>query len=232
MDVEIVKVPVTDNGSLHGDQMRSALKDEFDFWLHIDGAFGLAAALTETARHRFAGIHRADSLIVDPHKWLFTPFDACALIYRNPETARLAHTQHAEYLDTLTESSDFNPSDYSVQLTRRARGLPLWFSLATYGADAYRRAITASIELAHEAATEIAARDYLQLVREPQLSVVVFERIGWDAADYATWSKHLLDEQHSFVVPSSHAGRVNTRFAIVNPRTTMDDLRSVLDSMA
>ncbi len=210
----------------------AALKDEYDFWLHIDGAFGLAAALTDLARPRFAGIERADSLIVDPHKWLFTPFDACALIYRDPEIARLAHTQHAEYLDTLTEGSDYNPSDYSVQLTRRARGLPLWFSLATYGADAYRRAIAASIELAHEAAREIAGRDYLRLVRDPQLSVVVFERVGWEAADYAGWSNRLLDEQHSFVVPSSHAGRVNTRFAIVNPRTTMDDLRDVLDSMA
>ena len=209
----------------------AALKDQHDFWLHIDGAYGLAAALTEVARPRFAGIERADSLIVDPHKWLFTPFDSCALLYRDPEIARLAHTQHAEYLDALTESTEWNPSDYSVQLTRRARGLPLWFSLATFGAAVYRDAITASIDLAHAAGREIAARDYLTLVREPQLSVVVFERVGWSPGDYAHWSNRLLDDQHAFVVPSSHAGRTNARFAIVNPRTTLDDLIGILDSM-
>lgn len=209
----------------------AALKDRYDFWLHIDGAYGLAAALTPVARPLFAGIERADSLIVDPHKWLFTPFDSCALIYRNPEIARAAHTQHAEYLDALTESIEFNPSDYSVQLTRRARGLPLWFSLATFGAQAYRDAITASIELAHAVAREIDDSEHVRLVREPQLSVVVFERVGWSAADYAHWSNRLLDEQHAFVVPSSHAGRTNARFAIVNPRTTIDDVRSVLESM-
>lgn len=209
----------------------AALKDELDFWLHIDGAYGLAAALTEIARPRFAGIERADSLIVDPHKWLFTPFDSCALLYRDPEIARLAHTQHAEYLDALTESTEWNPSDYSVQLTRRARGLPLWFSLATFGAEVYREAIAASIELAHAAGREIAARDYLALVRDPQLSVVVFERVGWSPGDYAHWSNRLLDDQRAFVVPSSHAGRTNARFAIVNPRTTLDDLIGILDSM-
>lgn len=209
----------------------AALKDEHDFWLHVDGAYGLAAALTEIARPRFAGLERADSLIVDPHKWLFTPFDSCALLYRDPEIARLAHTQHAEYLDALTDSSEWNPSDYSVQLTRRARGLPLWFSLATFGAQAYRDAITASIELAHAAAAEITARDHVRLVRDPQLSVVVFERIGWEHGDYAHWSNRLLDDQHAFVVPSSHRGRPNARFAIVNPRTTLDDLIGILDTM-
>lgn len=209
----------------------AALKNEREFWLHIDGAYGLAAALSDIARPRFAGIEHADSLIVDPHKWLFTPFDSCALLYREPEIARVAHTQHAEYLDALTESTEWNPSDYSVQLTRRARGLPLWFSLATFGAQAYRDAISASIELAHAIGEEIAQRDYLTLVREPQLSVVVFERIGWSPGDYAHWSNRLLDEQHAFVVPSSHAGSTNARFAIVNPRTTLDDLTSILDSM-
>ena len=209
----------------------AALKDDHEFWLHIDGAYGLAAALSEPARPRFAGIERADSLIVDPHKWLFTPFDSCALLYRDPEIARVAHTQHAEYLDALTESSEWNPSDYSVQLTRRARGLPLWFSLATFGVQAYRDAIAVSIDLAHSVAGEIASRDYLALVREPQLSVVVFERVGWRPGDYAHWSNRLLDDQHAFVVPSSHDGRTNARFAIVNPRTTLDDLTSILDSM-
>ena len=209
----------------------AALKGEFDFWLHIDGAYGLAAMLSPLARDRFAGVELADSVIVDPHKWLFAPFDACALIYRDPETGRRAHTQHAEYLDTLTETSEWSPSDYAAHLTRRPRGLPLWFSLATFGGAAYRDAITSSIQLAADIAREIESRDGLRLVRDPQLSVVVFERDGWTREDYSAWSTRLLDEQRAFVTPSSHAGRPNTRFAIVNPNTTFDQLVGILDTM-
>ena len=97
--------------------------------------------------HRFAGVERADSFIVDPHKWLFAPFDSCALLYRDPEIGRRAHTQHAEYLDVLHADHErrqtgrsWNASDYAHHLSRRARGLPLWFSLATHGTDAYTEA--------------------------------------------------------------------------------------------
>lgn len=209
----------------------AALKDEFDFWLHIDGAYGLTAMLAPEARPVFAGVERADSVIVDPHKWLFAPFDCCALIYRDPDAGRRAHTQHAEYLDTLTDAADFSPSDYSIQLTRRPRGLPLWFSLATYGVTAYRDAVSATLALTQRIAAEIAARPGLRLVRDPQLSVVVFEREGWERADYDRWSDELLDSQRAFVVPSSHRGRPNTRFAILNPLTTFDDLVGILDTM-
>ncbi|WP_223692487.1 pyridoxal phosphate-dependent decarboxylase family protein [Leifsonia poae] len=209
----------------------ATLKAEFDFWLHVDGAYGLAGMLSPLARARFAGVEQADSVIVDPHKWLFAPFDACALIYRDPAAGRRAHTQHAEYLDTLTETSEWSPSDYAAHLTRRARGLPFWFSLATYGAQAYRDAIGASLQLAHDIAREIDTREGLRLVREPQLSVVVFERDGWSRADYAEWSARLLAEQRAFVTPSSHQGRPNTRFAILNPMTTFEQLVGILDTM-
>ena len=209
----------------------AALKDEFSFWLHVDGAYGLAGMLSPLARPFFAGVEHADSVIVDPHKWLFAPFDACALLYRDPEAGRRAHTQHAEYLDTLTETGEWSPSDYAAHLTRRARGLPLWFSLASYGAAAYRDAITASLQLTRRIAAEIEGRDGFHLVRKPQLSVVVFEREGWSKEDYALWSARLLDEQRAFVTPSSHAGRPNTRLAILNPLTTLADLLGILDTM-
>jgi len=209
----------------------AALKDDFEFWLHIDGAYGLTGMLSPLARARYAGVERADSVIVDPHKWLFAPFDACALIYRDPEIGRRAHTQHAEYLDTLTGKPEWSPSDYAVQLTRRPRGLPFWFSLATYGAAAYRAAITNSLELAQRIAEEIRSRPELRLVRDPELSIVVFERDGWTMDDYERWSTRLLEEQRAFVTPSSHDGRPNTRFAIVNPMTTFEQLVGILDSM-
>ncbi|WES64166.1 aminotransferase class V-fold PLP-dependent enzyme [Microbacter sp. GSS18] len=201
-------------------------------WLHIDGAYGLAAMLVNRMRPVFAGVEKADSLIVDPHKWLFAPFDACALIYRDPNEALLAHTQKAEYLDTLTGGADWNPSDLGIQLTRRARGLPLWFSLATHGTDEYRAAIEHGIDLAREIADEIERRPGLSLVRDPQLSVVVFRREGWSQADYAAWSDQLLEEQAGFVVPSSHRGEPVLRFAIISPLTTFELLAGILDTLA
>ncbi|WP_106815567.1 pyridoxal phosphate-dependent decarboxylase family protein [Microbacterium timonense] len=209
-----------------------AVARERGVWFHVDGAYGLAAMLVERMRPLFVGVELADSVIVDPHKWLFAPFDACALIYREPELALPAHTQKAEYLDTLTGKPDWNPSDLAVQLTRRARGLPLWFSLATHGTQQYRDTIEYGIDLARRIADEIAGRDGLSLVRDPQLSVVVFRRDGWRLADYEAWSAKLLDEQQAFVVPSSHAGEPVLRLAIISPLTTFELLTGILDTLA
>ena len=200
-------------------------------WYHIDGAYGLAAILAPETKHLFDGTELCDSFIVDPHKWLFAPFDACALVYRNPELAKAAHTQHGEYLDTLTESGDWNPSDYAYNLTRRVRGLPLWFSLATHGVAAYRKAVSQNIQVTVEIAEYIRGREDLVLVREPELSVVVFEKRGWQLSDYQAWSDRLLDAGTGLVVPSSHRGRPNTRFAIVNPATTTHLLVEILETM-
>jgi glutamate/tyrosine decarboxylase-like PLP-dependent enzyme len=202
-----------------------------DVWLHIDGAYGLAAMLVDRMRPVFSGVEQADSLIVDPHKWLFAPFDACALLYRNPAQARAAHTQRAEYLDHLTDKPDWNPSDLAIQLTRRPRGLPLWFSLATHGTDHYRAAVDHGIRLAHDIAEEIERRPGLSLVRDPQLSVVVFRREGWTLGDYEAWSDRLLDEQKAFVVPSAHAGEPVLRFAIISPLTSYELLVEILDTL-
>ncbi len=202
-----------------------------ELWFHVDGAYGLAGILAPELKHLYKGVENADSFIVDPHKWLFAPFDACALVYREPEYARLAHTQHGEYLEVLTKSDEFNPSDYGFNLTRRVRGLPLWFSMASHGAELYRQAISANVKLTHRIAKEIASRNYLKLVRDPQLSVVVFERVGWELEQYEAWSEKLLSGQFAFVVPSSHLGKPNTRFAIVNPLTKYEDLVKILDSM-
>jgi glutamate/tyrosine decarboxylase-like PLP-dependent enzyme len=120
---------------------------ERGLWLHVDGAYGGAGLLAPSVRPLFDGIERADSFIVDPHKWLFAPYDACALLYREPSVALRAHRQEASYLDTALATPDWNPADYAFHLTRRARGLPLWFSLATYGTDAYRDAIESVLAL-------------------------------------------------------------------------------------
>ena len=149
-----------------------------DIWFHVDGAYGLAALCAPSVRPLFNGIELADSLIVDPHKWLFAPFDACALIYRNPELAKAAHLQKAAYLETLDDEDEWNPSDYAIHLTRRARGLPFWFSLAAHGTDEYAKAMERTMEVARDAAEQVRNHQNLKLVIEPSLSIVAFERIG------------------------------------------------------
>ena len=132
--------------------------DEHSLWFHIDGAYGGAAALfAPSVRDQFAGFERADSFIVDPHKWLFAPFDCAALVYRQPNLAKAVHTQDAQYLEVLHSENpeEWNPSDYAFHLTRRARGLPLWFSLAVNGLDAYREAVEAGLAMAQRAAETI-----------------------------------------------------------------------------
>jgi glutamate/tyrosine decarboxylase-like PLP-dependent enzyme len=204
---------------------------ERGWWLHVDGAYGGAALAAPSVRHLFAGIDRADSFIVDPHKWFYAPFDACALLYRDPVLARAAHTQKAGYLDPVNVEGEWNPSDFAVQLSRRARGLPFWFSLAVYGTDAYEAAIEHALAVSREARRMIDDADHLRLLLEPDLSVLIFERIGWSAADYGAWSARLIREGVAFVTPTRHHGRVCTRIVVVNPMTTVEDVALVLDSM-
>jgi aromatic-L-amino-acid decarboxylase len=201
-------------------------------WMHVDAAYGGAALLAPSARHRFRGIERADSMVVDPHKWLYAPFDCAALLYREPQLARAVHTQEASYLDVIHERpTEWNPSDYAFHLTRRARGLPLWFSLAVHGSDAYRDAIEKVLATAHAAARRIAATPNLELVREPELSIVLFRRIGWGSADYQRWSDDLLSEQTAFVTPSSWHGETVARLAFLHPGTTLDLVDQILAAM-
>ena len=199
-------------------------------WFHVDGAYGLAALCAPSVRAKFDGVEEADSFIVDPHKWLFAPFDACALIYREPELARAVHSQHASYLDTLKDGA-WSPSDYAIQLTRRTRGLPFWFSLAAHGTDAYTDAMEHTIEVAQAAAQLVKAHPNLELVCEPELSIVAFTRKGWSAKDYQNWSDALLAEQVGFIPPSSHHGQPILRFAIVNPWTKISDIEIILNRL-
>src|SRR6188472_1786003 len=142
-----------------------ALARERGWWFHVDGAYGGSGIFARSLKPKYKGLEQADSFILDPHKWLFTPFDCCALIYSEPELARATHIQDASYLDVIHVSEgEWNPTDYAHHLTRRARGLPLWFSLAVNGVDAYRGAIEVALQLARDTAEQIKASDHLELI--------------------------------------------------------------------
>jgi aromatic-L-amino-acid/L-tryptophan decarboxylase len=208
--------------------------EERALWFHIDGAYGGAAALfAPSVRGQFSGFGRADSFIVDPHKWLFAPFDCAALIYRQPNLAKAVHTQDAQYLEVLHSENpeEWNPSDYAFHLTRRARGLPLWFSMAVSGLDAYRDAVEAGLAIAQRAAGRIEEAPHVDLVREPGLSIVLFRRPGWVKADYEAWSSRLLHDQVAFVTPTSWEGETVARFAFLHPDATVEMVDQILDSL-
>jgi len=201
-------------------------------WLHVDGAYGGAGLLSPKVKDLFSGIEHADSFIVDPHKWLFAPFDCAAVIYRNKHLASEVHSQQANYLDILhDEEAGDNPSDYAFHLTRRARGLPMWFSLSVYGIKAYREAVESSLNIAKYAADEIKKSSYLTLLIEPSLSVVAFERENWGWEECKNWSTEQLKKQVCFVVPSLVRGKPVFRFAFLNPETSKEIVDEILLSL-
>ncbi len=259
LDVEVLPVPTDLGGHLTGAALRDTIADptrvfavvasagttnagiiddlsgladvcaEHDIWLHVDGAYGGAGLASPRLRPLFEGIERADSFIVDPHKWLFATYDCCALLYRDLGAARAAHAQHASYLDHVDRES-LNPSDLAIHLSRRARGLPLWFSLATHGTRAYGEAVEACAVTAHEVAAAIENTPQLRLLKSPELSVLLFDRPGWDDEDYARWSVLLAKAGIILCVPTRWKGATALRLAFVNPATEAAKVIEVLQA--
>jgi aromatic-L-amino-acid/L-tryptophan decarboxylase len=233
--VGVVATAGTTNAGMIDDLAGVAdVAEEFALWFHVDGAYGGAGLFAPSVRARYRGVERADSFVVDPHKWLFAPFDCAALLYRQPRLAKAVHTQNAAYLDVLhrDESEVWNPSDYAIHLTRRARGLPLWFSLAVHGTDAYRDAVEQVLAVTAAAAERIESCPHTELLRPPELSVVLFRRPGWEARDYDRWSARLLAEQVGFVTPTTWEGERVARFAFLHPDTSVEMVDQILATMA
>lgn len=193
---------------------------EHNAWFHVDGAYGLSTLLLPELRDAFDGIGRADSFIVDPHKWLFATAGSCALVYRQPALARSVHTQHGPYIDILrTDDDAYNPCDLGYQLTRRASGLPVWFALAVHGIDAHRQAIRRGIQLAARMAASLDQCEHTELVMLPQLGVVLFRRSGWGAPEWAAWQQSLLADGVAFVAPTTFRGEPVGRLVFMHPLT-------------
>ena len=208
-----------------------------ELWFHVDAAYGGGALVAESVRSMFDGIERADSVTIDPHKWLFSPYDCGAILYKNPELAKEAHEQEGSYLEIIKDpgAHGFNPADYQIQLTRRLRGLPLWFSLATHGTKKYEWAVERGISLAKIAGKMIDERENMELVRSPSLSIVLFRRLGWSEEDYKSWTYKNHREGIALVTPTrwkaGNSVETVVRFCFINPDTTEDDIKVILDTM-
>lgn len=200
-----------------------------DAWLHVDGAYGGAALLLDERHHLFDGLGDADSFIIDPHKWCFCTAGTCAVLYRNPELATRTHTQHEPYIDVIHAGDEaWNPSDYAFQLTRRPSGLPFWFTLLVHGTDALTDAVRAPLATTAYAVERLRAIPGVEVLLDPQLTVVLFRKAGWDRDHWRAWAADLLDRGVAFVAPSTWKGETVGRLVFLHPLTTTDIVDEVL----
>jgi len=205
----------------------SAICRERSAWLHVDAAYGGFAVLAD--RSLLPGLERADSVALDPHKWLYQPFECGCLLVRDGRALRTAFEIVPDYLrDARAGEEEVNFSDLGLQLTRSARALKLWVSLRYFGIEAFRSAIKHSLELAALAARRIEESDALELAAPPSLGVVCFRRrdVGEDGnAGLAT----ALERSGTGLVSSTRLhGRFALRLCVLNHQSTAEDVERVL----
>ena len=250
LDLRYVVVPARNDHRLHPDDVRMAmvteggtpfcvvatagttstgavdpLEDlaELGLWLHVDGAYGAPAALTGA----LTGLEHADSLVLDPHKWLFQPYEIGCVLMREPGLLERTFSLSGVYLrDTMGEEVNFR--DRSVQLTRTSRALKLWLSLRVFGVAAFREAIAHGIALAEHAERVLRTREGWEVVSPAQLAIVCFRR---EDVDQTRLAAAMVED--GFAAPSTTevGGRVALRLCTINPRTTFEDIERTIERM-
>jgi aromatic-L-amino-acid/L-tryptophan decarboxylase len=200
-----------------------------DLWLHIDGAYGAPAALCDAGRAVLGGLERADSVTLDPHKWLFAPYDAGILLVRHPGILERAFSMRPEYLaDVRSDSGEVSFGDRSLELSRRPRALKLWMMFRTYGAARVGAAIEAGIRLAERAEAMIKAAPGWECVTPAQLGIVTFTRPEWSAADHLERVAALTEDGFAAITSTTLRGRPALRLCTINPRTSEADIAETL----
>ncbi|HEY4428004.1 MAG TPA: aminotransferase class I/II-fold pyridoxal phosphate-dependent enzyme [Solirubrobacteraceae bacterium] len=202
-------------------------------WLHVDGAYGAPAVLCPAGARALAGIARADSLVVDPHKWLFQPYDIGCLLVRRPGALAETFTMTPEYLPAASgEPGAVDFRDRGLELSRRARGLKLWLSFRIYGVARMRAAIARGMELAEYAQSVLEADSRWELVTPAQLGIVTFASVAGTAQDHAARAAALGRDGYAALTTTTLHGRSVLRLCTINPLTTEHDIASTLDRLA
>ena len=202
-------------------------------WFHVDGAYGAPAALCDRGRAVLAGLGRADSVVLDPHKWLFAPYDAGVVLLRRPGALERAFGMRPEYLaDVQSSDGRVDFGQLSPELTRRARALKLWMIFATYGLDAISAAIARGIGLAEHAQTLIDGDPFWDIVTPAQLGIVTFTHPGWSRAEHADAVAALSADGYAAVTSTTLRGRHALRLCTINPRTTESEIAETLRRLA
>ena len=201
----------------------------YGVWLHVDGAYGAFAALTERGRGALAGLELADSVTLDPHKWLYQPFECGALLVRRGHLLKDAFEIHPSYLqDTTARNGATNYADHGLQLTRMSRALKIWMSLHYFGVDAFAAAIDRAMDLAEHAQRVIEAAPDLELLAPATLGIVGFRRHPPGRDDEqdleranATLITDLAESGEGLVSSTRLSGRYAIRLCVLNHGTTI-----------
>lgn len=205
---------------------------ESDLWFHIDGAYGGLAALT--ASEKFRGIELADSVSMDPHKWLYQPLDCGLLLYRDPAIARKTFAYSGDYTKVLhtdpLESYAF--FEESIELSRRFRALKLWLSLRYHGIAAFRKAIAEDLRHAQLLAGLIKSDSRLELLADPELSAVCFRWKNTSDEFNQKLLKHIVQRGRVFLSNATIHGQFALRVCFVNHRTTDADVHAIVEETA
>ncbi|WP_155073005.1 pyridoxal phosphate-dependent decarboxylase family protein [Streptomyces taklimakanensis] len=236
----------TDFGSIDPLPEIAALCEEAGVWFHVDAAYGCGLLASPTRRHLLDGIERADSVTVDYHKSFFQPVSSSAVVVRDGTTLRHA-TYHADYLNPARNVEERIPNqvDKSIQTTRRFDALKLWLTLRVMGADAVGELFDRVVDLAADAWRLLDADPRFTVVTEPTLSTLVFRYVparagnGGPAADETAVDLANLHAREAIAASGEAVvaatvvdGRHHLKFTLLNPETTLDDIRAVLDLLA
>jgi aromatic-L-amino-acid decarboxylase len=204
-------------------------------WLHVDGAYGALAAVA--ARDKFNGLELADSLSLDPHKWLYQSLDSGCLLYRDASAAQKAFANTGEYARSLSTDpvEGFSFFEESLELSRRFRALKLWLSLRYHGFEAFREAINKDLAHARRLSERVAAEARLELLAPVELSAVCFRYRGKGQASEAELNrlnpmilKRVIERGRVYLSNASLRNKFCLRACIVNHRTTHSDIDSVI----
>lgn len=200
-----------------------------DLWFHVDGAYGGPAALCEPGRAALAGIERADSVVLDPHKWLFQPYDIGCLLVTRPGVLEHAYTMNPEYLlDVTARPGEVDLRNRSLELTRRSRALKLWLTFRTYGVNRLSQAIERGIALAEYAEQLLQAGRLWEVVTPAQLGVVTFAAKASTSAEHRAAAAALAADGYAAVTTTILHGRSVLRLCTINPRTTQNDIAETI----
>ena len=209
-------------------------------WLHVDAAHGGFAVLTEPGARLLRGIERADSIGMDPHKWLFQPYEAGCLLVRDVRTLERAFAIHHDVLqDSVWGANHPNQTDHGLQLSRRDRALKIWMSVQIFGMTAFRAAVAKGIELAERAARYVSDSPMLELMTPASLGIVCF-RVNPDGGELGDRALHQVNrnvlarvfwEERAFMSSTLLRRTFALRMCVINHTTTWDDVRETLETI-
>jgi glutamate/tyrosine decarboxylase-like PLP-dependent enzyme len=227
----VANAGTTNTGAIDPLNALADLAKKEKLWLHIDGAFGAASILSERGRALLGGLERADSISLDPHKWLFQSFECGCVLVRDVALLRSAFQIKPDYLrDVHRNAAEFNPGDHGVQLTRSFRALKVWLSLQTFGLAAFRDAITRGFELAEIAERELRARKGWEILSPAQVATVCF-RFGKKDDMQTKLVDAIMRDGYALLTSTELRGVASLRLCTINPRTTEQDIIKTIERL-